>query len=73
MSDMRNYKEVCKQMEAYNTSMKSQFGAVKPTGEDEDAEVAEAEPVGEVPDLLQDSYVYQWAGVGFGQQETYRL
>ena len=60
-------------MESYNTSMKTQFGAVKPAGDDEAEEVAEAEPVGEVPDLLQDSYVYQWAGVGFGQQETYRL
>lgn len=26
-----------------------------------------------MPDLLEDSFVYQWAGVGFGQQEMYRL
>lgn len=66
MSDMRNYKQVCKQMDDYNTLMKPQFGAPKPTGEDEAEEVAEAEPVGDVPDLLNDSYVFQWAGVGFG-------
>ena len=66
MSDLRNYKEVCKQMDAYNTKMKSQFGAPKPSGEDDEAEVAEPDAVGEVPDLLQESYVFQWAGVGFG-------
>lgn len=53
-------------MDPYNTLMKAQFGAQKPTGEDDAEEVQEAEPVGEVPDLLNDSYVYQWAGIGFG-------
>lgn len=66
MSDMRNYKQVCKEMDGYNTLMKNQFGAPKPTGEDEAEEPAEPEPVGEVPDLLQDAYVFQWAGIGFG-------
>ena len=75
MSDVRNYKDVCTQMEAYISMMKNQFGTAKPpVGEDGEAEeVAEAEPVGLVPDLLEDSYVYQWAGIGFGEKELYRL
>lgn len=75
MSDIRNYKEVCKQMEEYISKMKDQFGTRKPAadGEDGGEDPGEAEPVGMVPDLLEDSYVYQWAGIGFGQQEVYRL
>lgn len=30
-------------------------------------------PVGFVSDLLEDASVWQWAGVSFGEQETYRL
>ena len=29
--------------------------------------------IGNVPDLLADSKLYEWAGIGFGEQETYRL
>ena len=53
--------------------MKATFGGAKPAGEDGEEEPAEAEPVGMVPDLLEESQIYQWAGVGFGQQEVYRL
>lgn len=55
--------------------MKYQFGAKKPAveGEDDEAEPEEVPPVGFVPDLLNDSQIYQWAGIGFGQQEIYRL
>lgn len=67
MSDVRNYKDVCEEMETYIATMKKQFGGAKPSGDDDDGgEAAEAEPVGLVPDLLEDAFVYQWAGVGFG-------
>lgn len=46
--------------------------APKPEGEEEEeAEAAELNPVGYVPDLLAESKIYQWAGIGFSEQETY--
>lgn len=57
-SDIRSYKDVCAQMDDYISMMKKQFGVPKPAGDDEAEEVAEAEPVGQVPDLLEDAYVY---------------
>ena len=44
-----------------------------PQPEEEGGEVPEVAPVGFVSDLLASSKVWQWAGVGFGEQETYRL
>jgi len=54
---VRNYKDVCEEMTAYIKKMKDCFGLKKPEGEDE-GEPAEPEPVGAVPDLLDDAYVY---------------
>lgn len=73
VSDMRNYKDVCGQMNAYINKLKPQFGAVKSADDEEDAEPAEAAPVGYVPDLIEEAAIFQWAGIGFGQQELYRL
>ena len=77
VSDFRNYKDVCCEMNAYIEKMKTQFGARKAPGEGEeggDDEPPEEVPaVGLVPDLLADSLIYQWSGIGFGQQELYRL
>ena len=77
-SDMRNYAAVCEQMRDYIAHMQDKFPKVKraAAGEDEEGgeEEAVAEPVNAVPDLLDDaSSLWQWAGVGFGQQELYRL
>lgn len=67
LSDTRDYKDVCSQMDAYIATMQTCFGK-KPAGEDdEEAAAEEAPPVGFVPDLLADSQIYQWAGIGFGQ------
>ena len=75
VQDFRNHRDVCAEMNDYIAAMKYQFGARKPPadGEEEDAEPEEVPPVGFVPDLLSDAQIYQWAGVGFGQQEIYRL
>lgn len=75
VEDFRNYKNVCQEMDAYLQALKYQFGAKKPTveGDEEEAEPEEVPPVGYVPDLLSDAQMYQWAGIGFGQQEIYRL
>lgn len=69
LEDFRNYHEVCREMDGYCTALKYQFGARKPAaeGEDEDAEPEEVPAVGQVPDLLADAQIYQWAGIGFGQ------
>lgn len=44
-----------------------------PQPEEEGAEPAEIPTVNNVPDLLAQSRVFEWAGVGFGDKETYRL
>jgi hypothetical protein len=73
LSDVRNYKDLSNEMKSYIAKMKAQFGGLKPQGEDEDEEPAEVPPVGLVQDLLEDAIILQWAGVGFGKQELYRL
>lgn len=61
-------------MSGYISALKPQLGGAKPTGEEEEeAEPAEVTPVGLCPDLLEDANLYQWAGIGFGKQELYRL
>ncbi len=53
--------------------------AQKPAGEGEAAEeggdegAAEVTPIGNVADLIADSKLLEWAGIGFGEMETYRL
>ena len=60
-------------MDDYIKYMKTQFGKKK-GGEGEEAqEDAEPGPVCYVPDLLEEAKIWQWAGIGFGQQELYRL
>lgn len=58
VSDFRNYKDVCSEMNAYIEKMKTQFGARKAQGEGEEGaedEAPEEVPaVGLVPDLLAD-------------------
>ena len=74
LSDTRDYKDVCKQMDAYINTMQTCFGRKQPVPEgEEEPEVEEPPAVGLVPDLLADAQIYQWAGIGFGQQESYRL
>lgn len=56
----------------------SSYFKVKPAaaeGEDggEGGEEGEAAPVNNVPDLLAESKSLSWAGIGFGEEETYRL
>lgn len=41
-------------------------------GEEEAPEV-ELNPVGYVPNLMEDNAIWQWAGIGFGEHETYKL
>ena len=55
--------------------MKTKFPApAKAAEEGEEAEPEAAEPVNNVPDLLEDAEtMWQWANVGFGEQELYRL
>ena len=50
------------------------FQVEKTTNEDgEEVEAGGAGPIGNIPDLLADSKVWQWAGVGFGEYDTMLL
>ena len=51
--------------------MKEHFVIPQP---DEEGVIQNPEPLAtEMPDLLSDAKVWTWAGIGFGEQETYRL
>lgn len=69
--DERDYSALVKDLEAYTTQMQRAFAGPQP--EEEGGEVPEVAPVGFVADLIANSKVWQWAGIGFGEQETYRL
>lgn len=47
--------------------------APKIEGEEDDAEPPELTPVGNVPNFLEEARIYQWAGIGFSEQETYLI
>lgn len=69
--DDRDLSALVKDLESYNTQMQKQFAGPQP---DEDGgEPPEVAPVGFVADLLANSKIWQWSGIGFGEQETYRL
>ncbi len=36
-------------------------------------EAAEVGPIGNVADLIADSKIFEWAGIGFGEIETWRI
>lgn len=58
-SDMRNYKDVCQQMEGYIEQMKVHFGGKKQVNEEgEEEEAAEVAPVGFVPDVLEEAQIF---------------
>lgn len=71
IKDDRDYHQLVKDLDSYTGQMQKVFQGPQPEeGSDEPPEVA---PVGFVADLMASSKVWQWAGIGFGEQETYRL
>ena len=59
LSDVREYKHVCQQMDAYINTMQTCFGKKPaPVDGEEPEEVEEPPAVGHVPDLLADSKIY---------------
>ena len=71
IEDKRNYKEFADSLSGYISKMEKLFEG--PKAEEEGDEPPEVGPVGNVPDLLADSKIFEWAGIGFGEAETYRL
>ena len=71
VAESRNYKELTESLEDYIKKISPFFE--KPQAEEEGEEPPELAPVGNVPNLLVESKVYEWAGIGFGEQETYRI
>lgn len=69
--DDRDYHQLVKDLEGYTSSMQKVF--LGPQPEEEGGDIPEVAPVGYVADLMASSKIWQWAGIGFGEQETYRL
>ena len=71
VEDARNYSAVAQNQSNYILEMQKRFAGPQP--EEEGGDVPEVAAVGFVQDLRADARQWQWAGVGFGEQETYRL
>ena len=71
IEDCREYKPIAAQASDYNSRMQPHFAQ----GEiDDDGNVQQPEPLAtSVQDLMSASRVFKWAGISFGEQETYRL
>ena len=60
--------------EAHIESGRAHFVSEKTVDEDgNEVEAGGSGPIGNIPDLLADSKVWQWAGVGFGEYDTLLL
>jgi hypothetical protein len=70
LEDIRTYKEVASDQAAYTGKVKGHFEAAQP---DEEGNIPEQPAVGYVQDLMKEARIFQWAGISFGEQETYRL
>jgi radial spoke head protein 4/6 len=71
VSDDRDYRDLFESLQEYTTQMQKKFAKPQPN---EDGEMPEEPaPVNYVSDLLKDAKMWQWAGIGFGEQEVYRL
>ena len=71
LEENRSTKEHSDALQEYISKLEAHFS--RPKGDEEGEEPAEPGPINNVPDLLGDSKVYEWAGIGFGEQETYRI
>lgn len=72
MADERSKLKIAQDLADHATALRKFFDTPKPEGEEEEeAEPPELAPVGYVPDFLKEAKIYQWAGVGFSEQETY--
>ena len=64
-------KEHSDALQDYIAKLETHFS--RPKADEEGEEPPEVGPIGYVADLLGDAKVYEWAGIGFGEHETYRL
>jgi hypothetical protein len=77
IEEIHNYTNVAQTLQAYIDKMQG-AGKKKPAaegegGEEGEAEAAEVGPIGFVADLIADQKIFEWAGIGFGEIETYRI
>lgn len=71
MEDKRSTTAIASDLSVYQDKVKEHFVQAEA---DEDGVIPQPEPLStEVPDLLADCRIFSWAGIGFGEQETYLL
>lgn len=69
--EIRDYKQVATDRDEYCKKIAPHFAQPEP---DEEGNIPQADPLAtQVQDLMSESRIYSWAGIGFGEQETYRL
>ena len=72
IEDKRNYDAIAQSMSEHVATVEALFAGPKAPEDDPEA-VPEVGPVGMVQNLAADSKIFQWAGIGFGESETYLL
>lgn len=71
VEDSRNYQAAADSQNEYVQKMAPHFAQGEP---DEEGVIPQPDPLAtQVQDLMSESKVWQWAGIGFGEAETYRL
>ena len=70
-NDIRNYQSLAEESKEYVEKTMEYFPAQEI---DDEGNVAQPDPLAtQVQDMMAESRIFAWAGIGFGEQETYRL
>lgn len=76
LEEIRSYGKVAEGLQGYIDKMTASTKkkvAEAAEGEEAEPEAAEVGPIGNVADLIADQRVFEWAGIGFGEMETFRI
>lgn len=78
LEEIHNYNQVAASLQSYIDKIqgppKKKSGGDGAEGEEGgEPEAAEIGPINNVADIIADQNVYQWAGIGFGEVESWRI
>lgn len=67
---INNCKDFTDGLQGFITEMQSKYYKKVVLDEEGGEEPPELAPIGYIPDILSESKIYQWAGVGIGEEEA---
>lgn len=73
IEEIRSYVSYATEEQPYVNKASKLFPKQAQASEEGGEEADAGAPIGTVQDLMSERHIYQWAGIGFGEQEVYRL